>query len=183
MTALVIEIGQECPGSICANIMNAAARATFAPGFGSAHADVCAPCATAAEMIRWYAGWYSTSSIRLPQRSNVFSSGMIVLASSASCWNVALPTSAPMSVSSPVAQSASWRRTPSASTVSRVNSLTSARGADWLSTVCVRWGAGWVTFVSENIVMAVSFVSQLAERIRCFWILPVGVRGSTVAKT
>src|SRR6185503_1245923 len=42
-TELVIEIGQAWPGSTWANNMNVAARATLAPGLGSAQAEVCAP--------------------------------------------------------------------------------------------------------------------------------------------
>jgi hypothetical protein len=41
--------------------MNLAARAPFAPGFGSAHPDVWAPRAIASLITRWYDGSYSTS--------------------------------------------------------------------------------------------------------------------------
>ncbi len=50
--ACVIDTGHACPGSTCAKRKNAAARSTFAPGPGCAHADVCAPAPTAAAMIR-----------------------------------------------------------------------------------------------------------------------------------
>ena len=48
----VIETGQACPGSTWAKSMKVAALATFAPGLGYAQAEVCAPAATAARMIR-----------------------------------------------------------------------------------------------------------------------------------
>ena len=54
--AWLIETGQACPGSTCAKRKNVAARTTLAPGPGSAQALVCAPAATAAAMIVWYAG-------------------------------------------------------------------------------------------------------------------------------
>ena len=50
--AWVIDTGQACPGSTCAKSMNIAARATWAPGRGSAHADVCAPRAIASPITR-----------------------------------------------------------------------------------------------------------------------------------
>ena len=90
--ACVIDTGHACPGSTCAKRKNAAARSTFAPGPGEAHADVCAPAATAALMMRWYASSYSTSSMRLPQWSCACSTGECVFAFSASCWNAAEPT-------------------------------------------------------------------------------------------
>lgn len=68
-TACDMDIGQPWPGSIWVNSMNDAARATAAPGFGSAQPAVCVPWATAAPMISWYAGWKSISSTRFPYRS------------------------------------------------------------------------------------------------------------------
>ena len=52
-TACVIDSGQPCPASICETSMNPAARSTFAPSPGSAHADVCSPLDTEYSMIRW----------------------------------------------------------------------------------------------------------------------------------
>ena len=45
-TACAIEMGQPWPDSIWETIMKPAARSTFAPGPGVAHALVCSPCST-----------------------------------------------------------------------------------------------------------------------------------------
>ena len=51
-TACVIDSGQPCPASICETSMNPAARSTFAPTPGSAHAEVWRPRETENSMIR-----------------------------------------------------------------------------------------------------------------------------------
>ena len=52
-TACVIDSGHPWPASICDTSMNPTARSTFAPGPGSAHAEVCSPRDTEYSMIRW----------------------------------------------------------------------------------------------------------------------------------
>ena len=59
--------------------MNIAARATCAPGCGSRHGSACSPCPIPTRISSCQAGWNSTSSIRLPNRSWVCSSGVVLV--------------------------------------------------------------------------------------------------------
>jgi hypothetical protein len=62
----VIEIGHRCPPSAWPIVMNAAARATCAPGRDSVQGSEWRPWETEASMSLCHAGWNSTSSMRWP---------------------------------------------------------------------------------------------------------------------
>ena len=76
-----MEIGQPWPASTPLEASVIAARAVCAPARGSRQGSECAPCLTASSMSACQAGWNSTSSIRLPNRSWVFSTGGFSFAS------------------------------------------------------------------------------------------------------
>src|SRR3954465_13420004 len=79
--AYVIEIGQPWPDSTAEPLSISAARAACAPRRGSIHGSAWVPCFTDISISQCHAGWNSTSSIRLPKRSWVFSCGGFSLAS------------------------------------------------------------------------------------------------------
>ena len=95
--AKVIVSGHCVPFSIWACIRYAAARATCAPARASVHGEECSPSIMASIRISCQAGSNPTSSMRLPKRSCVRSSGPKRLARAASADSSALPSAAPHS--------------------------------------------------------------------------------------
>ena len=109
-------------------IKASAARATCAPGRGSAHGMLWTPCSTANRMRLCQAGWNSTSSRRCPNRSCVWSTGGYSLAWTPHSIASADPAMRPYSANKEQAQPAPSRATASRNTRSVVNRLKSASG-------------------------------------------------------
>ena len=61
--------GQVMPASICATSKKRAARATWAPGFGSAQGAPATPCSTARPSSSCQDGWNEIESTLAPARS------------------------------------------------------------------------------------------------------------------
>ena len=103
--------------------MNAAARATWAPGSGSRHGREWSPWETCIDMSSCQAGWNSTSSIRFPKRSWVRSWGGFSFASLPSSIVSARPARSPTARMVSIPKSPPSRETASTSGRSAVKTL------------------------------------------------------------